>query len=77
MIVSKKYGSAVERNRFKRIVRAAFRALGPELAPGWDILVLPREAHDSSAPRMEASLRDLLGQVGTLRPANTGEGVAP
>lgn len=36
--VSKKYGKAVNRNRFKRLVREVFRA---ERAVGYDMLVLP------------------------------------
>jgi ribonuclease P protein component len=71
IIVSKKFGSAVERNRFKRIVRSAIRALGPELTPGWDILVLPREAHEAKMPDILASLRRLLGELGVLRAETT------
>ncbi len=67
MIVSKKYGSAVARNRFKRLVRAALRVLAPELTPGWDVLVLPREAHEVSMWEVLASFRQLLGALGLLQ----------
>jgi len=66
ILVSKKYGSAVERNRFKRIVRAAVHALGPFFTPGWDILVLPRESHAAKMPEMLASLHQLLGALEVL-----------
>ena len=76
IIVSKKFGSAVERNRFKRIIRAAIRALGPEFIPDWDVLVLPREAHEVKMSEVYASLRRLLGTLGVLRttPISTVEG---
>jgi ribonuclease P protein component len=67
ILVTKKYGSAVERNRFKRLVRAAIRALGPDLTSGWDLLVLPRAAHDATMPVVLASLRSLLGMLGAVR----------
>jgi len=67
IIVSKKFGSAVERNRFKRIIRAAIHALGPELLPDWDVLVLPREAHGVKMSGVYASLRRLLDALGVLR----------
>ncbi len=73
ILVTKKYGSAVERNRFKRLVRAAIRALGPDLTPGWDILVLPREARQARMADVEASLRALLGMLGVTRNDMAGE----
>lgn len=66
ILVGKKYGSAVERNRFKRLVRAAICALGTELAPGWDVLVLPRAVHQAHMPEVRDSLRNLLGELGVL-----------
>ncbi|HEY3377978.1 MAG TPA: ribonuclease P protein component [Armatimonadota bacterium] len=76
IIVSKKFGSAVERNRFKRVVRAAVHTLGPELTEGWDVLVLPREAHEVHMPDIATSLRHLFGALGVLRetPATAPEG---
>jgi ribonuclease P protein component len=67
IIVSKKFGGAVARNRFKRIVRAALRALSPEMSAGWDLLVLPREAHSATMPEVLASFRQLLGALGLLQ----------
>lgn len=36
-------GKAVVRNRIKRRLREAFRLQRPLLAPGWDIVLNPRE----------------------------------
>lgn len=40
--VSKKYGKAHDRNRFKRVVREAFRELLPHLPCGLELNVVPR-----------------------------------
>ncbi|MHB9131822.1 MAG: ribonuclease P protein component [Armatimonadota bacterium] len=72
IVVSKKFGSAVERNRFKRVVRAAIQALGAELTPGWDIIVLPREAHGVTMNEMERALRQLFGALDILTDEGTG-----
>jgi ribonuclease P protein component len=67
ILVTKKYGNAVERNRFKRLVRTAIRSLRDDLQPGWDILVLPRAVHEAKMPAVRESLRRLLGELGVLR----------
>jgi len=40
----RKLGNAVERNRARRRLRAALHHLQPDIADGWDILVMARPA---------------------------------
>ncbi|MBR2041852.1 MAG: ribonuclease P protein component [Oscillospiraceae bacterium] len=39
---SKKIGNAVRRNRARRVLRAAFREVLPEIKPGFDIILVAR-----------------------------------
>ena len=39
---SRGMGTAVQRNRAKRLLREAVRALLPSIVPGWDILLIAR-----------------------------------
>ncbi len=41
--VGKKVGGAVQRNRAKRILRAGYRAIEPELKTGWLVVLSPRD----------------------------------
>ncbi len=41
--VTKKVGGAVQRSRVKRILRAGYRAVEPELKKGYLVVVSPRE----------------------------------
>lgn len=77
LIVSKKFGSAVERNRFKRIIRAAIRNLASEIIAPFDLLVLPRDtAHGAKMQDALSSLRGLLGDLGVITkvPSSADEG---
>ena len=55
--VSKKVGSAVVRNRWKRIVREAFRLSRETFPAGVDLIVIPRQ---SGKPELEPTIRSLV-----------------
>ena len=48
--VGRKFGGAVVRNRFKRMVREAFRQCAAIRAAGFDIVVVARDAKALDAP---------------------------
>lgn len=61
LAVPRRYGKAVRRNRLRRLVKEAFRAIKGELPPGYDIVVSP--ARGLATPTLEAvreSLRALV-----------------
>jgi ribonuclease P protein component len=61
----RRYGKAVRRNRFRRLVREAFRALAGDLG-GYDLLVTPKKTLEE--PTLEG-LRHDLERTRTARPA--------
>lgn len=60
---SRKYGSSVERNRFKRRVREAFRHLAPHIKHPILVHVIPRQkAKQATMQNILKELSSLLGQ---------------
>ncbi|MBQ9784741.1 MAG: ribonuclease P protein component [Clostridia bacterium] len=56
--VTKRVGGAVQRNRVKRILRAAYRAIEPELKRGFLVVVSPRDGIlDVKSTDVERELR--------------------
>lgn len=55
--VTRRYGDAHERNRFKRIVRESFRLSYPQLPSGFDLNVKPRTAAKT------ANMQDVMSEL--------------
>jgi ribonuclease P protein component len=61
--VSKKVGSAVVRNKFRRLYREAFRLTRAELPTGMDLVFIPRGPAVPTLDELMESLRKLLPQA--------------
>ena len=62
---SRRVGNAVERNRAKRLLREAARYLYPQLAAGWDVMLVARtRILETKEPQVRDALALLLRQSG-------------
>jgi ribonuclease P protein component len=68
LAASRHVGSAVERNRIKRRLRAAFEAAGADLRPGYDYVLIVKPglveaAETRGFPWLLECVREVLGQA--------------
>ena len=61
--VSKRHGSAVRRNRVKRLCREAFRLSRAAVPAGWDYMILPRPGARLTLAELRASLVTLAKRI--------------
>ena len=64
-------GSAVKRNRAKRLLREAMRPLIPSLSSGWDLVLIARPAlAASNLAAARQALLDVLGRAHLISDPN-------
>ncbi|MBI4320033.1 MAG: ribonuclease P protein component [Chloroflexi bacterium] len=72
MSTSKRVGSAVVRNRAKRLIREAIRPLHPQIETGWDLLLVARSSiAAASLAEVSTAVVQLLRRSRTLASATS------
>jgi ribonuclease P protein component len=67
-VAGRRVGGAVSRNRARRIMRAAWRALAPRI-PGHDVVLVARASiRGARSPELVAEVEGLLSRAQVMRP---------
>ena len=67
LVAGKKIGGAVQRNRARRVLRAAIREVAPRGVEGHDVVLVAREAiRDARTQDLITEMTQLLRRGGTL-----------
>jgi len=72
--ISRRTGGAVVRNRWKRLVREAFRLAREDLPAGFDLVVVPRRGAEPTLEGLRQSLCKLARRVARERGQAAGLG---
>jgi len=77
LTVGKKVGTAVKRNRVKRLLREAARAVLPRVVPGQDLVLIGRPAAAASGLADVVSVLETLLRRGSLLVRGQDTGTRP
>ena len=65
---SKKIGNAVERNRCRRVIRAAYRNIKPDICGNYDFVFVARgKTKYVKSTELEKTMRKLLTEAGVVK----------
>ena len=69
VVAARRVGGAVERNRARRILRAAWREVAPQVLHGKDVVLVAREAiRGAKTQDLVAEMTELLPAARPVRP---------
>lgn len=72
--VSRRVGGAVVRNRWKRLIREAFRLEQMRLPEGWDLIVIPRAGAEPTLEGLRESIVQVALRAMKRRPRDARSG---
>lgn len=68
-VAGRRVGGAVERNRARRVLRAAWRDVAPRMQEGWDVVLVARGSiREAKTQDLVAEMEQLLTRVRVIQP---------